>query len=70
MPGWELWEPLGFGKRGIGAGLGVKYLSSGSSVWIPDEIELAELLLLLDSNGTSSTFKRCPGSKGQNVVDG
>jgi hypothetical protein len=45
-------------------------LSSGSSVWIPDEIELAELLLLLDSKGTSSTFKRCPGSKGQNVVEG
>lgn len=55
-------------EKGSGlGGTGVRNLSRGLRVKVS---ELSELLRLLDSLGTSSTFNRWPGSRGHTVVDG
>jgi hypothetical protein len=55
----------GRGLRGAG-GTGVRYLSLGFSV---KAAEVSEMLRLCPSLGTSSTLRRCPGRRGQKVVD-
>lgn len=62
-------------RAGFGAGRGFKYLSSGFMVLTS---ELVELTLtprciwwpLLKCMGTSNTLTACPGTMGQDVVDG
>ena len=56
----------GTGFRGAG-GTGVRYLSLGFRVKEPED---SDLVRLCSSLGISSTLRRCPGSKGQTVVDG
>lgn len=63
------------GSWGTGAALGFKYLSSGFIVQLAEVAELVDPLRPLISSspicvGTSRTLIGCPGSRGQEVVDG
>jgi hypothetical protein len=50
----------------LAGGTGVRYLSLGFRVKAE---EVSEALRLCPSRGTSRTLRRCPGKRGQNVVD-
>jgi hypothetical protein len=56
----------GGGGLRLAGGTGVRYLSFGSRVKAD---EVSEMLRLCPSRGMSNTLRRCPGKRGQKVVD-